>query len=554
MPRSLIDISNGDQDAAWQRTYAGDSDRVETTCPVAIRPSASGRGPSDAIAAWQRWHTTPPATLTTVAEQLCYGVLERARVETLASLDLPGIAHNLSDLYPLQPGNDFLATLYRLSRHAFAGNQGDYDAERIRFGEYRITSKQPHHSRWSFRRYLPDNATRQQATSAAELLPILDDTLPLARDTLADGERFAGAVSSLVTQLAGFIADDARMRLTLPTKPDDQAAIAIKHKTTDAEHAEVNAGTHDDHYRIFSRQWDEELPARTLYEDCDAALLNALETLDKRDARRLAHRLQRRIQAAGLRRWSFDLEEGVLDNRRLSRLLTGNTPARVFRQEQPSPLPEACVSLLVDQSGSMRGLPQQRVVQALDLLVHALESCRIPCEVLGFTTRFSDGENPLYQRWQEAGAPVNPGRLNALRHIIYKPMSQPWRRCRRYLALMLKPAIGKENIDGEALAWAATRLLRQPQPRKILLVLSDGAPYDSMTASANGRSLLENHLRTIINNLETSPIQLSAIGTSADVARFYQHALTLQNEASIAEALFQHIADVLLPGRPRHPG
>ena len=564
MPRSPIDrsldLNEADSNAAWQRAYAN-HERVtsefsqdvrppDTTCLPAVRPPSAGRGASDATAAWRRWHGhTMPAALT-AAEQLCYSVLERARVETLASRDLPGIAHNLADLYPLQPANDFLATLYRLARVAFCGQTDALLEERNRLSESCIAIETQRPRRRSFRQYLTGTPSTPRRTSPATLLQLLDDTLPRARHVLGDGRRFAETISPLVTQLACYISDSAGESLSLSEEPDDKAIIRIDQTNTDTRIPENNTGKSDNRYRIFSRHWDEEIPARALYKTQDAALLRELDTLDKRDARRLAHQLQRRIQAAGLRRWSFDLEEGVLDNRRLSRLLTGDGPARIFRQEQPSRLPEACVTLLVDQSGSMRGRPQQLVLQALDLLVHALDSCRIPCEVLGYTTRFNDTENPLYQSWLAAGAPANPGRLNALRHIVYKPMAQPWRRCRPYLALMLKPDLGKENIDGEALAWASARLLQQPQPRKILLVFSDGTPHDSTTVNSNGKTLLENHLRDLINVLESGPLHLSAIGTSASVGRFYRHALNLHEHRSVAEALFHYMADVLLPSRP----
>jgi cobaltochelatase CobT len=192
----------------------------------------------------------------------------------------------------------------------------------------------------------------------------------------------------------------------------------------------------------------------------------------------------------------------------------------------------------------MRGARQQITAQAIDLAVHALEACQIRCEVLGFTTRFG-AKNPIVDQWRRMGSPIEPGRLNALRHIVYKTPNQPWRGNRHQLGLLLREGFGHENIDGEALHWAACRLMRQPQPRKILIVLSDGSPYDRSTALANGRTYLENHLREVITKIELSPIHLVALGASQDVGRFYRHALKLHQPESVAEVLFDQLAELL---------
>jgi cobaltochelatase CobT len=260
--------------------------------------------------------------------------------------------------------------------------------------------------------------------------------------------------------------------------------------------------------------------------------------------RRLAHRLQRRLQAARLRRWSFEQHDGLLDSRRLARLLIPAADPAVFRRESEIPMPEACVVLLVDQSSSMRGAPRQIALLAVDLAVRALELFQVRCELLGYTTRFG-ADNPLTRDWATAGKPQAPGRLNAVRHIIYKTADQRWRRARRHVGLMLAAGFGRENIDGEALIWAASRLRMRPEPNKVLVVLSDGVPYDAATVAANGRLFLHDHLRAAIARIESGPIQLAAIGAGQHVGRYYRNALTLRDAREVAPVLLAHLGDVL---------
>ncbi|MBL8484849.1 MAG: cobaltochelatase subunit CobT, partial [Rhodocyclaceae bacterium] len=301
-------------------------------------------------------------------------------------------------------------------------------------------------------------------------------------------------------------------------------------------------------YKIYSRAADQEARAAHWLQAGDAARLAQLDAVDRRQARRLAHRLQRKLQASRLQQWCFEQEQGRLDSRRLAKLLTPGAAGRVFRVEQPAPLAEACVTLLVDHSASMSAERRLMAALAIDLAVHTLELCRIDCEVLGYTTRYG-ATNPLAARWQREAAGAAPGRLNAVRHIVHKTPQERWCRARRALGLLLNPAFGHENIDGEALYWAARRLLRQPQPRKILLVLSDGSPYDAATAAANGRSFLERHLRAVIADIEAGPIRLAALGAGQEVSRFYAHAVTLRQPQAVAEQLFETLGDLLTGDR-----
>jgi cobaltochelatase CobT len=333
--------------------------------------------------------------------------------------------------------------------------------------------------------------------------------------------------------------------------PEDAVDLDEGNETTAPhEDGEQSSDTGDDDtYRAYSTQWDEERPARHFCTPEDLTTLQGLDPADQARIRRLALQLQRQLLSARQRHWQFDQDSGRLDSRRLARLLMPGAPPRIFREEQVSPVPEACVTLLVDQSGSMRGRPQQIAVQAIDLAVQTLEACRISCEVLGYTT--VDGEdNPVVRSWRAHGQPKRPGRLNALRQLIYKSASDPWRRARPSLGLMLRADFGRENLDGEALDWAARRLAARPEPRKILLVLSDASPYDAATVAVHGRGYLETHLRQVIADIDASAIQLVAIGTSHRVGYYYRKAVVLHRHDTVADTLFAQLGELLSPSDP----
>jgi cobaltochelatase CobT len=363
-------------------------------------------------------------------------------------------------------------------------------------------------------------------------------------------------VLPIVQQLARFYSPHLSSPPSISNRQelDDQSEEEEDEPTmeapTGAELADELADRDDQkqHYAVFSRQWDTVQPAQYWLKPSDIEALKELHQLDQRRIKRLAHRLQRRLLAASQRRWLFDQEDGRLDNRRLARLLDDKPNQRVFRIEKEALMPEACVTLLVDQSGSMDIKRRQMAATAIELAVHTLENCKIRCEVLGFTTRYT-ADNPLFKRWQQLGKPEQPGRLNALQHIVYKTPEQPWRRTKQNLGLLLRQMPGHENIDGEALNWAANRLSRQPQQRKIMIVISDGAPYDKATTHANGREFLERHLRLVISDIEKSPISLAAIGTGQDVARFYNSAITVRSPEAVAETLFEKLGDLLVPAQ-----
>ena len=301
-------------------------------------------------------------------------------------------------------------------------------------------------------------------------------------------------------------------------------------------------------YKIFTQKFDETVKASELCPPEELDQLRAL--LDKQlenlagAVARLANKLQRRLMAQQSRSWEFDLEEGLLDTARLTRVVTDPLQALSFKVEQDTDFRDTVVTLLLDNSGSMRGRPITIAAICGDILARTLERCGVKVEILGFTTRAWKGGKSR-EAWLEAGRPANPGRVNDVRHIIYKAADEPWRHARRNLGLMMREGLLKENIDGEALEWARKRLQARPENRRILMVISDGAPVDDSTQSVNAGNYLEAHLRQVIEDIETrSPIQLVAIGIGHDVTRYYRRAVTLLDAEELAGALTDELASL----------
>lgn len=304
----------------------------------------------------------------------------------------------------------------------------------------------------------------------------------------------------------------------------------------------------DSDYQIFTPKFDEEVMAEEL---CDAAELERLRAfLDKQLAHlqgvvgRLANRLQRRLMAQQNRGWDFDLEEGHLDTAKLTRIITDPMTPLSFKMERETVFRDTVVTLLLDNSGSMRGRPITVAATCADILARTLERCGVKVEILGFTTKAWKG-GQAREQWLKQEKPPNPGRLNDLRHIIYKSADAPWRRARPNLGLMMREGLLKENIDGEALLWAHERLMNRPEQRRILMMISDGAPVDDSTLSVNPGNYLERHLRHVIEDIETySPVELLAIGIGHDVTRYYERAVTIVDAEELAGAITEQLADL----------
>ena len=302
----------------------------------------------------------------------------------------------------------------------------------------------------------------------------------------------------------------------------------------------------DPNYTVYATDFDEEIRAEDLAEVAELDRLRAyldqqLEPL-KGAVSRLANKLQRRLQAQQNRSWEFDLEEGTLDAGRLARVVANPTTPLSFKVEKDTEFRDTCVTLLLDNSGSMRGRPISIAAICADVLARTLERCSVKVEILGFTTRAWKG-GQARERWLAAGREAHPGRLNDLRHIIYKSADAPWRRARPNLGLMMKEGLLKENIDGEALEWAHRRMVARREARKILMVISDGAPVDDSTLSVNPANYLEKHLRDVIAMVQRrKAVELIAIGIGHDVTRYYDRAVTITDVEQLAGAMTEQLA------------
>ncbi|WP_029075543.1 cobaltochelatase subunit CobT [Kaistia adipata] len=419
-------------------------------------------------------------------------------------------------------------------------------------------------------------------------------------DTLVDQKRFASAVRSLLASLEmadelgegdedeneekGDASDDSGAEQENPSDEAEQSdSDASEEAETTGDEAEAGetetteAGADDEEdgedsedardsgeatrpdspftnappgidYKAFTTRFDETIKAEDL---CDPAELDRLRAfLDKQLSNlqgavgRLANRLQRRLMAQQNRSWDFDREEGMLDPARLHRVVTDPMQPLSFKIEKDTNFRDTVVTLLLDNSGSMRGRPITVAATCADILARTLERCGVKVEILGFTTRAWKGGQSR-EAWLQAGKPAAPGRLNDLRHIIYKAADAPWRRARRNLGLMMREGLLKENIDGEALDWAHQRLLARPEQRRILMMISDGAPVDDSTLSVNTGNYLERHLRYVIDEIENrSPVELIAIGIGHDVTRYYRRAVTIVDAEELAGAMTEKLAEL----------
>jgi len=545
---------------AWIRAFASGRRVRSNVSPSDSEGTIGQRGWVDISAAWNRWHAAGIAAGFSPRERPFFALFDRVRVERLAAKDWPGMAANLADVERLAPSSILLRPLYLCARHLAEGNK---NAART-FVEDWIRQHQlgPMKSRMmSWRQALggASSSSHLDYDQFQALAAVLRELLQVdawEHAVLEDAKVFAAKIEPLVKHCGETLVLSIRDSSSEQTSADQPstASLDVDSSEEDSEAELAVEGQPESEapiaraypdYAVYSHARDETASALRWYELTDRQCLDRLQDIDRRRARQLAHRLQRRLQVARRRTWQFDQEEGLIDSRRIARLVQAGSDPRVFRSESECPVPEACVSLLVDMSGSIRGDRRLSAALAIDLAVHVLEICGIQCEVLGYTTRYGD-ENPIERRWQRSGQSVQPGRLNAVRHIIFKSARQPWRRCRPYLGLLLRDGFGHENIDGEALHWAAQRLFSLDVSRRILIVLSDGAPFDQATAAASGRDFLCDHLRVVVRRLDALPLHLLALGTGADVSRFYRNAVVLKNPEAVAETLFERLGDLLI--------
>jgi cobaltochelatase CobT len=403
---------------------------------------------------------------------------------------------------------------------------------------------------------------------------IVDGLAPLSsllRDQSRFGDVAAKWVRSAVPHLpraeappTGTLPFELRKKVnvrTLPRRGDPGATSApLKKRQEGTQDSEGSAGsgaitkggTTGEGYRAYTTAHDRIVNAAALADRSELAELHLKLEAELGSIQpvvaRLAKRLMRVLMARQTRHWRFDLDEGVIDGARLAAVVASRGTARPFKEEGESPFPSTVVTLLIDHSGSMRGRPMLIAALTVEIFARVLERCGVRCEVLGFTTREWDGGEPA-REWAANGYPENPGRLNALQHIVIKSADVPWRRARIGLGLFLHDEMLKENIDGEALAWAHARLLARSERRRILVVVSDGTPMDEATLAANGHEYLESHLQQVVTDIENrSPVQLAAIGIGHDVSLFYSNATTIARIEHLGPALGTKLTSLLGEG------
>ncbi len=550
------------------------------------------RGTADALALHRKYHDdavharyAPPGDM---AREL-YEAMETARCEAMGARDMPGTAGNIDAKIAneaLRRGYDSMTEASEAPLPAAAG----YLIRHLATG-----------------RDMPGGAQNVMELWRGFIEQQAGDTLEDLQDKLSDQSAFARFARQIISELgygdqlgedpdqqdqdqedqAEEDAEDQPQPDSTGEDQDDQSADAEPEQAQDdqqdqaqaqvsmddsadeemGEEAELPEGEApmeppapppaseaDPDYKVYLNQHDEEIAAEDLAEPVELERLRAyldqqLEPL-KGAVGRLANKLQRRLQAQQNRSWEFDLEEGTLDAGRLARVVANPTTPLSFKMERDTEFRDTVVTLLLDNSGSMRGRPISIAAICADVLARTLERCDVKVEILGFTTRAWKG-GQAREAWLNDGRPQQPGRLNDLRHIIYKSADAPWRRVRDNLGLMMKEGLLKENIDGEALEWAHRRMLVRPEARKILMVISDGAPVDDSTLSVNPANYLEKHLRDVIAMVERRrAVELLAIGIGHDVTRYYDRAVTITDVDQLAGAMTEQLA-ALFDSDPR---
>ncbi|GAB0114010.1 cobaltochelatase subunit CobT [Acidisoma sp. C75] len=556
--------------------------RARIPAPTRALPGAEMarlRGAADALALRLRYHDSAVHAARSPASREArdvYDALEQARVETVGSRHMAGVAANLRqrlveqgeaegwDRFTRKDQLPMAAALSLLARERLSGEASPALAERA-LGEWRATLGPEADAALA---EMAAAAEDQQAyTRAARRLLKAYDLAEAEAEPQPDEEPEGGdeAAEQNPSQDAASESEGQSMgEMDSSPTPDteemeSQASAEAESQEEDEEGAEAEGeerpggqqnrrerASEETLYHAFTRAFDEEIAADEL---CDPEELARLrQQLDQQlqhlqgVVSKLANRLQRKLLAQQTRAWDFDLEEGLLDVSRLARVVTTPTASLSYKRERDTDFRDTVVTLLIDNSGSMRGRPITVAAMCGDILARTLERCAVKVEVLGFTTRAWKGGQSR-EKWVQDGKPRNPGRLNDLRHIIYKAADAPWRRARRNLGLMLREGLLKENIDGEALLWAYRRIASRPEHRRILMVISDGAPVDDSTLSVNPGNYLERHLRQVIQEIESRGlVELVAIGIGHDVTRYYRRAVTIVDAEELGGTMMRELA------------
>jgi cobaltochelatase CobT len=558
--------------------------RVKLPNPARDLPAeeaAQLRGAADSLALRLRYHDDAVHSKRAPGSPLARSVfeaLEQARVEALGSRRMVGVAANLGAMLDEQYRRQGFERVTERTESTMA------EAVRLLTREALTREPPPPSARrvvdlwrpWlegkigkdiaELERNIVDQDTYARVTR--RLIQDLDIDLGEIDDSSSDDNQGEGEEQDSENQADSGESASAGAQPSMDGDPADSAEADGEDDGAAEADGEMMPGASDDDpgrpgrpgnqprgrpdenavYRAFSVAADEVIEADQL---CDADELGRLRHLLDQQLQhlqsvvaRLANRLQRRLLAKQTRAWEFDLEEGILDAARLARVVANPVLPLAYKRERETNFRDTVVSLLIDNSGSMRGRPITVAAMSADILARTLERCGVKVEILGFTTRAWKG-GQARERWIAAGKPPNPGRLNDLRHIVYKPADAPWRRARRNLGLMLREGILKENIDGEALMWAHNRLLGRPEERRILMVISDGAPVDDSTLSVNPGNYLEKHLRDVIREIERlGTVELTAIGIGHDVTRYYRRAVTIVDAEQLGGVMLERLAEL----------
>ena len=540
------------------------------------------RGAADSLALKLRHHDAAVHAARMPARREAkdvYDALEQMRVEVVGSKHMPGVAANLdlrladeceAEGYDRMTRKDQLpiaAAMSLLARERMSGEPAPAAARKV-LELWRDTVGEDATKAFAEMADARENQTAftRAARRLLAAMDLAEAEVEAEPEESEDGEDGGEQSGQQDNSQEGEGQSESDTESMLGAEPEQMDGEAAEDDSGDPSEEDAAAAEGDDRpggpqprrdkpladneasYRPYTRQFDEETDAEDL---CDAEELTRLrQQLDQQlqhlqgVVAKLANRLQRRLLAQQTRAWDFDLEEGILDAGRLSRVIVNPMLALSYKRERDTEFRDTVVSLLIDNSGSMRGRPITVAAMCGDILSRTLERCAVKVEVLGFTTRAWKGGQSR-ERWVSEGKPRNPGRLNDLRHIIYKSADAPWRRSRKNLGLMLREGLLKENIDGEALMWAYRRLLVRPEHRRILMVISDGAPVDDSTLSVNPGNYLEKHLREAIREIEgRNLVELIAIGIGHDVTRYYRRAVTIVDAEELGGTMMKKLTEL----------
>ncbi len=540
------------------------------------------RGASDAIALRLRHHDDAVHAARSPARREArdvYDALEQARVETVGARHMAGVSANLrarladeceAEGFDRMTRKDQLPIQHALALLARERMSGDAPPEAARrvldlwrdsLGEHAAVALEE-----LGRSQDDQNAFARAARRLLAALDLAEAEVDAEPDNQEDEGEEGGDQSSSQDNQEGTSESQSETESMLGAQPEEMEGEATDDDGSEDADEDAAAAEGEDRpggpqprrdrnlpdpegiYRPYTRSFDEEVFAEDL---CDPEELSRLrQQLDQQLQHlqgvisKLANRLQRRLLAQQTRAWEFDLEEGLLDAGRLSRVVVNPMQALSYKRELDMEFRDTVVTLLIDNSGSMRGRPITVAAMCGDILARTLERCAVKVEVLGFTTRAWKGGQSR-EKWVQDGKPRTPGRLNDLRHIVYKAADAPWRRARKNLGLMLREGLLKENIDGEALLWAYRRLLARPEHRRILMVISDGAPVDDSTLSVNPGNFLEKHLREVIRDVEGRElVELIAIGIGHDVTRYYRRAVTIVDAEELGGTMMKKLTEL----------